>query len=44
MERAWTRPGGAAWLALALLLAGAVLAGCDPGVPDRLPTRRASGS
>jgi hypothetical protein len=31
------RPGGTAWLALALL-AGAVLAGCDPGVPDRPPT------
>jgi hypothetical protein len=37
MPRAWTRPGGTGWLALAVLLAGAVLAGCDPGVPDRPP-------
>jgi hypothetical protein len=37
MPRAWTRPGGTAWLAAALLLAGAVLAGCDAGVPKRPP-------
>jgi hypothetical protein len=36
MPRAWTRPRGTAWLALALL-AAAVLAGCDPGAPERPP-------
>jgi hypothetical protein len=33
MPRPWTRPGGTARLAVALLLAGAVLAGCSPDQP-----------
>lgn len=33
MPRPWTRPGGTVRLAVALLLAGAVLAGCSPDQP-----------
>jgi hypothetical protein len=37
MPRAWTRPGGTAWLSVALLLAGAIFAGCAPSSPGEAP-------
>jgi hypothetical protein len=37
MPRGWTRPGGTAWLFVALLLAGAILAGCAPSSPGEPP-------
>jgi len=35
MPRPWTRTGGTVRLPVALLLAGAVLAGCSPGQPGQ---------
>jgi hypothetical protein len=37
MPRAWTRPGGTAWLSIALVLAGGILAGCAPSLPGGPP-------
>ena len=34
MPRTWTRPDDTAWLSVALLLVGAILAGCTPSSPD----------